>query len=225
MCTAGVSRKDCSSLLSCHQNLFSVFFSPISRLIPDDRSQPSAKVHYLLTYVCYVHCSHVSSRRIIYTANVLLPHVFYAPCIHVSRYFPFRASHHVLLQIYRAFSWRFFPWHVDCRSRFTRVYSLSHTRSPRVHCRNMSVYANVPACVQRHERTKRIRETTALSLFLFVDPTYITMPHWNSRNLPASEPVDHQALFHFWFSRDYFLISSPFPLHFGFFEFFLGTVS
>lgn len=147
----------------------------------------------------------------------------------VRRYFLFRASPYTCpaSDLSRFFLALFFmhlfrhTLHLALRI-LTSTYTDTHTHS--VHCQNMSLWANIPACVQLHKKTKCAREMIALLLFLFVDLTNITMPHWNSRNLSASKPVDHQTLFHFWFSRNYFLISSLARLrqcfHVDFFKFF-----
>lgn len=127
----GAERKDCSSSFHCQRNPFSAFFSSVSRLIADDRPQPSAKVHYLLTYV---HCSvHVSlgvslygERRCYHACSALRMHT---SCTRSARcYFPFRAHHAPPPQdLSRLFPRYFFSRHFS-RARRLRPALRARTR-------------------------------------------------------------------------------------------------
>lgn len=125
-----------------------LFSSSFSLFTVNTRWQTATERESVLsTYVCTLFpCI---TQRIIYTANVLL-HVFFAACIHASRYFPFRALH-VLLQIYCAFSWLSwlfsyaFPGHRLQIPLYASILAFAHTfttcASPK--CRYMQTYLHV----------------------------------------------------------------------------------
>lgn len=132
------ARKDCSSLLSCHEILFSASFSRVSRFNTGDKLLPGAKTR-VHTYVCALFMCHSAQHIPIYLSTSVSRTHTRVRHVH---YFLFRASSYTCpasgLAVFfppRALSCTF---HTDCM----RVCVLSPSQP-----RSYASRRNASACV------------------------------------------------------------------------------
>lgn len=123
------ARKDCSSLLSCDEILFSASFSRVSRFNTGDKLLPGAKTR-VHTYVCALFMRHSAQHIPIYLSTSVCRVRIHAYVMYIISYFAHHPTHVLLLDLRYFFLLALYPVlfsHTDCMR--VCVLSLSQPRS------------------------------------------------------------------------------------------------
>lgn len=124
------ARKDCSSLLSCHEILFSASFSRVSRFNTGDKLLPGAKTR-VHTYVCALFMCHSAQHIPIYLSTSVSRTHTRVYVMYIISYFAHHPTHVLLLDLRYFFLLALYPvlfTLIACACACSLPHSLALTR-------------------------------------------------------------------------------------------------